>query len=113
MNTYEWNCKTVDCYVASGNQSNVIHTVHWRVTGTSDTEDDQGNPYTSTTIGTQALDTENITNFIDFGQLTHAEVVTWTKDTMGTDRVTEIEANLDSAIDLLITPTTTTLEVGD
>jgi hypothetical protein len=89
MTTFEWNCRTVDVHPTEGEYTDVVYNVHWRVTGTSDQVDPEGNAYTSTSIGTQVLDTSTITDFIPFADLTNAEVVQWTKDTMGTEQVDE------------------------
>jgi hypothetical protein len=112
MITYEWNCKTVDCYIETEGESDVVYNVHWIVTGVSDTLNPQGDPYTSTSIGTQQLNIDDITNFIPFDQLTNDEVAAWTKSTMGDEQVTSIEANIASAIELLINPVSVTLQVG-
>jgi len=113
MTTYNWNCKTVDCYPEQDNEADVVYNVHWIVTGTSDQVDPQGNPYSATNIGTQTLDTSQITNFIPFDQLTNDEVVAWTKGAMGDEQVASIEASIQSQIDSLITPTSVTLTIGE
>lgn len=113
MTTYNWNCKTVDCYPEQDNEADVVYNVHWIVTGTSDQLDLQGSPYSATSIGTQTLDTSQITNFIPFDQLTNDEVVAWTKGAMGDEQVASIEASIQSQIDNLITPTSVTLTIGD
>ena len=111
MITYDWNCKTVDCYPEQNSEADVVYNVHWIVTGTS--EDSEGKSYSATNIGTQALDTSQITNFIPFDQLTNDEVVAWTKGAMGDEQVASIEASIQSQIDNLITPTSVTLTIGE
>lgn len=113
MTTYDWNCKTVDCYPEQNNEADVVYNVHWIVTGTSDQTDPQGMPWAATSIGTQTLDTSQITEFIPFDQLTNDEVVAWTKGTMGDEQVASIEASIQSQIDSLITPTSVTLTIGE
>ncbi len=113
MTTYNWNCKTVDCYPEQDNEADVVYNVHWIVTGVSDEVDSKGNPYSATNIGTQTLDTSQITNFIPFDQLTNDEVVAWTKGAMGDEQVASIEASIQSQIDSLITPTSVTLTIGE
>jgi len=113
MTTYNWNCKTVDCYPEQDNEADVVYNVHWIVTGTSDQVDPQGSPYSATNIGTQTLDTSQITTFIPFDQLTNDEVVAWTKRAMGDEQVASIEASIQSQIDSLITPTSVTLTIGE
>ena len=94
MTTYNWNCKTVDCYPEQDNEADVVYNVHWIVTGVSDQVDPQGNPYLATNIGTQTLDTSQITTFIPFDQLTNDEVVAWTKGAMCDEQVASIEASI-------------------
>ncbi len=113
MTTYNWNCKTVDCYPEQDNEADVVYNVHWIVTGVSDQKDPQGDFYSATNIGTQTLDTSQITNFIPFDQLTNDEVVAWTKGAMGDKQVASIEASIQSQIDSLITPTSVTLTIGE
>jgi len=109
--TYDWNCRTVDCYPTDQSYTDLVYNVHWIVTGTSDTLDPDGNAYTATSIGTQALSTDDITNFTPFADLTNSDIVAWTKEAMGTDQVTSLEDNIQSQIDLQITPTSVTLTV--
>lgn len=112
MTTFEWNCRTVDVYPTEGEYTDVVYNVHWIVTGTSDQVDPEGNAYTSTSIGTQVLDTSTIIDFIPFDDLTNAEVVQWTKDTMGTEQVDQIEAGIESSINEEINPTSITMTIG-
>ena len=102
--TYDWNCRTVDCYPTDGEYTDVVYNVHWIVTGTSDQKDSEGNFYTATNIGTETISTTDLTN---------ADVVAWTKAAMGADQVTALEANIQSAIDSEITPTSVTLTIED
>ena len=111
--TYDWNCRTVDCYPEQDSETDVVYNVHWIVTGTSDTLDPDGNAYTATSIGTQTISTDDITDFTPFADLTNADVVAWTKEAMGADQVTALEANIQSQIDLEITPTSVTLTIED
>ena len=106
--TYDWNCRTVDCYPTDQSYTDVVYNVHWIVTGTSDQKDSEGNFYTATSIGTQTISTDDITDFTPFADLTNADVVAWT-----TDQVTALEANIQSQIDLEITPTSVTLTIED
>ena len=50
MTTYNWNCKTVDCYPEQDNEAYVVYNVHWIVTGVSDQKDPQGDFYSATSI---------------------------------------------------------------
>ena len=111
--TYDWNCRTVDCYPTDGEYTDVVYNVHWIVTGTSDQKDSEGNFYTATNIGTETISTSDLSSFTPFADLTNADVVAWTKAAMGADQVTALEANIQSAIDSEITPTSVTLTIED
>jgi len=110
MITYDWNCKTVDAYVEQGGNDDVVYNVHWRVTGTKEEGEKQ---YSSASIGTQTLDTSEITDFIPFNQVTNEQVVAWTQTAMGAEQVAFIEANIADAIELEINPVSVTLTVGE
>ena len=111
--TYEWNCKTVDVHPTEGEHTDVVYNVHWIVTGVSDQLDPQEQPYTSTSIGTQTLNTEDITDFTPIEDVTNEQVVTWTKAAMGEEQVENIESGIQKAIDLEINPTSVTMTIGD
>lgn len=113
MTTYNWNCKTVDAYPLVGENTDVVYNVHWRVTAVSDQVDSEENPYQTSAIGTQVLNTDDITDFIPFDQLTNDQVVQWVKDAMGEERVASIESNLESMINLAINPVSITLQIED
>ena len=111
MTNYDWNCRTVDAYVEQSGDTDVVYNVHWIVTGISSDVDKDGNPYTYTSIGVQALETDDIAGFIPFDQVTNEEVVAWTKSAMGEEQVLSIEENISKSIEALITPTTITLTI--
>lgn len=110
MITYNWNCKTVDAYVEQGGNDDVVYNVHWIVTGTKEESEKQ---YSYINIGTQTLDTSEITDFIPFDQITNEQVVAWTQAAMGAEQVASIEANIADAIELEINPVSITLTVGE
>ena len=108
---YNWNCKTVDAYPQVDGNTNVVYNVHWIATGVSDQVDAEGKPYTAKNIGTQILNTSDITDFIPFDQLTNEKITEWTKVAMGSESVANIESNIEKAINSLVTPASITLEV--
>ena len=110
---YNWNCKTVDVHPTEAGEKDVVYNVHWIVTGISDELDPEGNAYQATTIGTQTVPLDPKSEFIPFEDLTNEIVVDWTKDAMGAEQVTSIEAGIQQAIDLEINPTSVTMTIGD
>lgn len=113
MITYNWNCKTVDAYPSVGDKTDVVYNVHWRVTGTSEELDASGNPYSITSIGTQSLSTEDLSNFTAFDTVIHSDVIGWVKASMGEEKVASIEESIENQINALITPVSVTLTVAD
>ena len=109
---YTWDVSTVDVKEIDGNADTVFN-VHWRLTGTDDANNDaDGNPQAATVYGTIGLDTEDLSDFIAFADLTVSDVQGWVEAAMGEDRVTEIKAGLDTTIAELVTPTVQTKQVG-
>ena len=111
--TYNWNCKTVDVHPTEADHTDVVYNVHWIVTGVSDELDPEGNAYQSTSIGTQVVPLDPESQFIPFDELTNEIVVEWTKEAMGEEQATSIEAGIQQAIDLEINPTSITMTIGD
>ena len=109
MNTYTWDCNTVDVYPTHEELTDVVYNVHWRLTGTDDTD-----TYSATVIGTEMLSIETIQpeGFIPVADLTNAQVTSWVEEQMGVDRVAELKASVDSQIASLITPTSVTMHIG-
>lgn len=111
--TYEWNCATVDVHPQENEETNVVYNVHWIVKGVSEELDSDGNPYTATNIGTQTVPLDPESEFIPFEDLTNELVTEWTKSAMGEEEVLGIESSIQSQIDLLITPTSVTMTIGE
>jgi len=103
---YTWDVSTVDVKEIDGNADTVFN-VHWRLTGTDDANDESATVY-----GTIGLDTEDLSDFIAFADLTVSDVQGWVEAAMGEDSITEMKANLDATIAELVTPTVQTKQVG-
>lgn len=102
MMTYTWNCKTVDVYPTDGEHADVVYNVHWIVYGENDES------YSATSIGTQMLSVDHITEFIPFEDLTNDQLVDWTKGAMGPELVADIEAGVAAQVAEKENPTTET-----
>jgi hypothetical protein len=106
--TYTWNCTTVDTYPTKSDQTDVIFNVHWRLNGVDDTEDENvGDSY-----GVVSLDTEDLSTFTAFADITEADVIGWVEATLGEDQVTALKASIDAQIAEKITPTVVTKQIG-
>ena len=111
MNTYTWDCRTVDAYPTHTDEngtteSQVVYNVHWRVTGSDETN-------SSTVIGTQTLETSDLSGFTAFDAVSHDDMIAWTQAALGAERVTGLEASLDSQIAELAAPSSVTLTIAE
>ena len=111
--SYAWDVKTVDTYPTKDSKADVVHNVHWRLTATDGTNNDSdGNPQTATAIGTQPLDTSDLSNFTAFASLDSAKVQGWVEAALTSDIVTEMKTSLDATIAEKVTPTSVTKTIG-
>ena len=110
---YAWNVNTVDTYPTKDSNSDVVYNVHWRLTATDDSNnDEEGNPQTADVYGSQPLDTDDISSFIAFADLTSSDVQGWVEAALGADKVTELKSRLDAQIAEKITPTSVTKTIS-
>ena len=107
--SYEWDCKTCDTYRTKSGKSNVVYNVHWRLTATDDTnKDSDGNNWTASCYGTQAVSTDDLSSFINWSSLTNADVQGWVETALTADTVTAMKASLDNEIAEKVSPTSVT-----
>ena len=119
---YTWNVATVDTKpsVTDDNaitETDVIYNVHWRLTGTDDTntyEDENGDDvnYTADVYGTQSLDISDLGSFTAFDDVTASDVEGWVTTAMGTDEVQNLKDAVAAKITEAITPTSVTKTIG-
>jgi hypothetical protein len=110
---YEWNVSTVDTYPTKDSKSDVVHSVHWKLIATDDTnKDSDGNNWSTSIYGTQAVDTSDLSDFTAFADLTASDVQGWVEAALGADEVTAMKASLDATIAKLVTPTSVTKTIG-
>ena len=114
-NTYNWNCKTVDCYPEHDDHTDVVYNVHWNLNAVSDQThevDGEDVHYTARVYGTHTVSADDIENFVPFADLTNEIVTQWVVDGMGEEEVANLEAALDAKIADEINPTSVTKEIG-
>ncbi len=110
---YTWICNNCDVYPSKSGKSNVVHTVHWILRGTDDTnKDSDGNNLTADVYGTQDLDTSDLSSFTNWSSLDAAKVQGWVEAALTADKVTELKSGLDAQIAEKITPTSVTKTIG-
>ena len=111
--SYTWNVNTCDVYPTKSGKSNVVHTVHWRLTATDGTNNDSdGNSQTAEIYGSRRLDTSDLSSFTNWSSLDAAKVQGWVEAALTADKVTEMKANLDAEIAEKVTPTSVQKTLG-
>ena len=97
--SYQWKISAMDYAVSQDGLSNVVTTVHWRVSK----EDENGNSGSS--YGTQGLPAPDPNSFTDWDNLDEFTVLSWTTNEMGADAVTAIQDSIDAQIAEKANPT--------
>jgi len=93
--TFTWNIANLERNTADG----IVFTVHYTVSATDDT-------YSSSAYGSIGLEAPAEGDFvIPFADLTPDVVVNWVKEKFGSEKVEEIEAALQNALDEQRAPT--------
>jgi hypothetical protein len=69
-----WTVSAMDCKVSEDNLSDVVITVHWRV---SKTEVDGDKTYSASVYSTCSVPGPNPASFVPYDQLTQNEVLGW------------------------------------
>ena len=106
---YTWEISACETYPTKSGKSNVVHTVHWRLTAKDDSNNDaDGNPQTATIYDTQTLDTSDLSNFTNWSALKASDVQGWVEAALTSDVVTTIKASLDAEIAAKVTPKSVT-----
>ena len=98
--TYKWDIPAMNAHIQSEGEDNVIYTVHYRYTGS---EESNGKTYSSTNIGTQGytyVAGEPFTPYEDT-EAFEAIVIGWLEDSLDVDKM---QASIAASIQSQITP---------
>lgn len=95
MVNFKWNVNPMDCVIDEDGLTNVVQTVHWRLTGTDE------NNVSSEVYGATSFPTPSQEGFIPFDQLTEDIVVGWLSSVLD---VPDMEKQIADAIYLINNP---------
>ena len=98
--TYKWDIPQMNAHIQSEGEDNVIYTVHYRYTGS---EESNGETYSSTEFGTQGytyVAGEPFTPYEDT-EAFEAVVIGWLEDSLDVD---QMQASIAADIQSQITP---------
>jgi len=97
---FNWTVSAMDYTVSQDGHTNVVNTVHWRVSKTDG--DNSGSSY-----GTVGLEAPS-GSFVEWADVTEEMAVGWAKAALGDDQVAATEAAIDAQIAEQATPTSGT-----
>lgn len=100
--TYTWNFGPLEVALSEDGMTNVVKTVHWRLTGVDGS-------HSETVYGSEGMDSPVPENFINYEQITKEDVTTWVESKLGTERLDTLRASIASSIDIQKNPVKATL----
>lgn len=99
MTTYTWKVVALDAQPSHDGHTNVINTVHWTLSGTE-------GEHTASSYGSVGVTYDADAPFTEYDNLSEADVLAWVWNSV--DKA-ETEANIDSQLAELATPSKVTL----
>jgi hypothetical protein len=93
-----WSIVQLDYAVSLDSKTNVVTNVHWDCTD-ADADGNAGRTY-----GSQAIPTDDLSDFTAYGDITEANGIAWLKDALGEDGVSAQEDAVAAQIAVLKTP---------
>jgi len=98
-NTYTWSFPTLSAYPSYEGETDVVFTVHWVMNGTD------GNGHSGSVYGTVGVTYADGSPFTPYADLTEAQVTAWVIESLGAERVAELETSIDNQIQQQVSPT--------
>ena len=99
-----WSVVSLDSTKTVGSLSDVVTAVHWTA---SDSETVGEETYTGSSYGSVGLAEADSSSFTAYSDIKESDAVAWTKDVLGADEITRIEASIAAQITEAKAPTTT------
>jgi hypothetical protein len=101
--TYTWTFPTLQTYTQQDGLENIVYIVHWYYTGTREVV---SSSYSHQTFGAQTIApfVSGSRPFIPYEQLTEAMVQEWVEESIGPDRLSQIQADINQQIENMINP---------
>ena len=99
--TATWKVISCNRTVSLGGEADVITNVHWEVS-------DEDGAHAGRQYGSSDIDTSDLSDFIEYADVTEANAIEWAKDARGSDEVTRLEADVADQIALSKAPVTGT-----
>ena len=100
-----WKIAACDRTMSLGGKADVITRVHWNV---KDSETVDGVDHSGSQYGSVGIDTDDLSSFTAYADVTEDNAIAWAKEALGSDEVTLLEADVASQIALSKAPVTAT-----
>ena len=111
--TYEWDVSQVETYPIVDNNVDVIHKIFWLLKAVDDVNNDsEGLPLTIYHNGSVTIDTSDLSSFVDFDNITTADVQGWVDASLGSDLIAELRSTLATRLTKMVTPTSVLKIIG-
>lgn len=100
--TYTWTIQNFIAYPTLDNYQNVVFSINWQLSATYvDTTKTPSVEYSALSLNNTPINTDNITSFVPYDQLTLDITIEWISETVNVDA---IKLELLSAIERQINP---------
>lgn len=96
-NTYTWVIEQLNCYPKLDAESNVVFAINWRINATDGIN-------VVTTQGTQQLEKNLDSDFIEYQNITESIAIDWVKNAMGKEKETEAILILNEQLNAIQNP---------
>ena len=93
-----WSIGQLDYTVSLDSKTNVVTNINWDCTD-ADADGNAGRAY-----GSQAIPTDDLSDFTAYDDISEATAIAWLKEALGADGVSDQEAAVAAQIALLKTP---------
>jgi hypothetical protein len=93
-----WSINQLDYTISLDGKTNVVTNIHWQCID-ADADGNHGRTY-----GSEAIPTDDLSDFIAYGDITEANAIAWLKSALGDDGVSDQEAAVAAQIAVLKTP---------
>ncbi len=94
-----WKIDSIKCLAQVDDYTDVVYDIAWRVFATEG--DHSTSVYGSVTV---SFDPDDVTDFVPYEDLTEEEVLGWVFDSLGEERLAEIEGSVTNALQDIIAP---------
>ena len=95
--TNTWTVTQMNCYPEYDEETDVVFTVHWILTGYE-------GEYVGSVYGSCGLSLDETSTFTPYADLTQEQVIGWVQDALGPETVAAYEANVAQQIEDQINP---------